>query len=238
MVDNKITKARVKHHFTYSAWKYVLLVALSIIAWDLIYNMTAYRPPADKKIDMYVVRAGADLDAFEAAEMPALQEAFPDMEELNFMLIAMGTQDDYNVTMQFTTYVAAQQGDLFLLPYTRATTLGYAENDGLFLSLEEYIESGAIDVKDIDLESGKLPDGAAGRVVCMIPADTLYGLLDYNIDPDGLVLAIPAYSGNPDNAAKMIDWFIERFSTEKPEWYDSYKDNQREQATQGAQLFQ
>ena len=39
MVDNKITKARVKHHFTYSAWKYVLLVALSIIAWDLIYNM-------------------------------------------------------------------------------------------------------------------------------------------------------------------------------------------------------
>lgn len=124
MVDNKITKARVKHHFTYSAWKYVLLVALSIIAWDLIYNMTAYRPPADKKIDMYVVRAGADLDAFEAAEMPALQEAFPDMEALNFMLIAMGTQDDYNVTMQFTTYVAAQQGDLFLLPYTRATTPG------------------------------------------------------------------------------------------------------------------
>lgn len=162
MVDNKITKARVKHHFTYSAWKYVLLVALSIIAWDLIYNMTAYRPPADKKIDMYVVRAGADLDAFEAAEMPALQEAFPDMEALNFMLIAMGTQDDYNVTMQFTTYVAAQQGDLFLLPYTRATTLGYAENDGLFLSLQEYIDSGAIDVKDINLEGGKLPDGRGG----------------------------------------------------------------------------
>ena len=238
MVDNKITKARIKHHFGYGAWKYALLIAISIIGWDLVYNMTAYRPPADKKIDMYVVRAGADLDAFEAAEMPAMQEAFADMEELNFYLIAMGSQDDYNVTMQFTTYIAAQQGDLFLLPYTKAKDLGYAENDGLFLSLQDYLADGTIDAKAIDLEGGKLPDGAAGRVVCMIPADTLYGLLDYNIDPQGLCLAIPAYSGNPDNAAKMIDWFIERFSTEKPEWYDQYKENQREQAAQSAQLFQ
>lgn len=237
MVNNRITKERVRHHFTYGVWKYALLVVVSIFAWDLIYSMTAYRPPADKKIDVYIVQASADMEAFEAAEMPALQEAFADMEAIDFYQIAMGSQDDYAVVMQFTTYIAAQQGDLFLLPYTRAQELGYEGNEGLFISLEPYIESGALDVRDIDLTNGKLSDGRAGRVVCMLPADTLYGLLDYNIDPEGLVLAIPGYSGNIENAVKMMNWFVDRFSTEMPDWYAEYKKTQQEQATQGAQLF-
>ena len=74
-------------------------------------------------------------------------------------------------------------------------------------------------------------------MICMLPADTLYGLLDYNIDPEGLVLAIPGYSGNIENAVKMMNWFVDRFSTEMPDWYAEYKKTQQEQATQGAQLF-
>ena len=51
------------------------------------------------------------------------------------------------------------------------------------------------------------------------------------------MLAIPGYSGNIENAVKMMNWFVQRFSTEMPDWYAEYKKTQQEQAAQGAQLF-
>ncbi len=60
-----LTKARWKHHLAYNGWKYILVLILSIIGWNLIYTMTAYRPPEDKKVDVYLSLASADQTAFD-----------------------------------------------------------------------------------------------------------------------------------------------------------------------------
>ena len=44
----------LKHHITYSWWKYALIAALCFGLVDLLYTVTAYRPPRDKTIGFYV----------------------------------------------------------------------------------------------------------------------------------------------------------------------------------------
>ena len=54
MADNRITRKRLKNHFVYGWWKYLLAVVLCVMGVDLIFSMTAYRPPEDKKIELYM----------------------------------------------------------------------------------------------------------------------------------------------------------------------------------------
>ena len=61
-----LTKERVKHHLTYHSWKYLMLVALSIMGWNLIYTTTAYRPPAEKIVDVYLCASYGDQEALDA----------------------------------------------------------------------------------------------------------------------------------------------------------------------------
>ena len=49
-----LTKERLKHHLAYNSWKYLLLVVLCVLGWNLIYTTTAYRPPAEKIVDVYL----------------------------------------------------------------------------------------------------------------------------------------------------------------------------------------
>ena len=44
----------LRHHFTYSWWKYLLIVALVILLVDVVFAMTAYRVPPEKKIEFFV----------------------------------------------------------------------------------------------------------------------------------------------------------------------------------------
>ena len=107
-----ITKARLIQHWTYSWWKYVLLVALCLFGWNIVFTTTEYRPPEDKKVMTYIYAAGEEpafkayLDAVHEAEMS-------DMEQVGayFMML-----DETYGDMQLMTYMAAGEGDLYILP--------------------------------------------------------------------------------------------------------------------------
>lgn len=218
MVDTRLNGNRIRNHFAYNAWKYALMAVLVFFVWDLTYNATAYRPPADKKLDVYFVVSGADVDGMYKDLEADLLAAFPELEEINYLYIGLGGDEDYASSMQFTTYIAAAQGDLFLLPRDRF--LAFAKEvpeDNLLLPLDEYIAEGTIDLGGMDVERGTYQDAVRG-----IPTSTLYGFVDYGIVPQSLFLCIPSYSKNQDGAAKMIDFLIGRMQTEKPEWYDEY----------------
>ena len=227
MVNTRITGARARHHFSYGVWKYALLAILAIFGWDLIYNMTAYRPPADKKLDVYIVSPGADVERMREDLLEPLQAAFPDQEEFSFIHIGLGADMDPNALMQFTTYIGAQQGDLFLMSLDLFRQYGRDVEGGMFLRLDDAIESGIINIEGIDVEPARFKpmDGEPG--VYGIPTKTLYGLVEYFINNEHMVWAIPVYSGNPDNAARLISFMVERFSTERPEWYDAYQEEMR-----------
>ena len=44
----------IRKHMLYNSWKYILLVICTIFFWNLAFTMTAYRPPQEKIVDLYI----------------------------------------------------------------------------------------------------------------------------------------------------------------------------------------
>lgn len=227
MINNKITMERVKHHFTYNLWKYVLLVVVSIFAWDIVFSMTAYRAPADKRVHVYILQPGADATAMEENLTAPMMERIEGLLEVTFTTIDLSQSSDYTVDMQLTTYMGAGQGDLFMTPRFRFGMYAGGEF-GVFMPLDDFVDSGVIDIAGIDTSEAMATDEAGERHLYGIPMDGLYGLLAYGIDPSQMFMSIPSYSGNPTGAAQAIDYLMKTFSGEKPDWYDEYKTQQIE----------
>ena len=226
MVDNKITKKRIHEHWAYSRWKYILLVIVCVVAWDMVYSMTEYRPPREKRIHIYTMTAGAQLEEMTAALQQTVLDSLVDTEEVQFYSIDIDPNaQSYEAEMKFTTYVGAQEGDVFLMPSYKFYGFSHGE-DSRFVPLDEYIASGMINVGDIDLEKGKDIGMDGQEHVFGIPMDTLYGLTDYNVDPADMFLCIPLYSLNQENAVRTVNTLIEQLTAPKPDWYDAYKERQ------------
>ena len=217
MADNRITKKRLKNHFAYSWWKYALAAALSVMGVSLVFTSTAYKPPADKHLTMYVLNDYANTDALQADLWARIQEAFPEQEELTVLNIDLTDSTNIYAPMQFSTYVAAQQGDLFLMQRDEMLKIASDGVEDAFVDLSGYIDQGIIDVSGLDLSAGMMEkaDGTTG--VFAIPADSLYGLTTaYYNNPADSVLCIPLYSQNQDTAAAAIQMIMELGAGEKP----------------------
>ena len=220
MAENRITKKGLKNHWTYSWWKYLLLVLLCAALVDVVFTTTAYRPPEEKKIEIYVLNDYCDTFAMKEDLEPQFFEAHPEQEELTILNINLSGDDMY-APMQFSTYVAAQQGDVCLITGSEMQKLTADGAEYAFMNLTPYIESGVIDVRDIDLMIGTLTSSTGEAGIYAIPADSLYGMLAYGNDPADSFLCIMDYNGNEDTSAAVLGMMIERYRTEKPEGYDS-----------------
>ncbi len=213
MRGTKITKDRLRNHFTYNWWKYLLVALVAVFGWDMVFTTTAYRPPKDRRLDGYIVGYSTPEEtlAWLRDETLAL---LPQMEDSSFQSIVYTDSDNYYGTMQLTTYMGAGEGDVMLLPRERFDVL--ADGDA-FLRLDDAIANGVIDLRGIDVTTATLTlqDGEAG--VYGIPADELYGLLSYGIMNEGFVLCVMSYSETPDEAAVWCDWLIETMLAPRPE---------------------
>lgn len=237
MADNRITRQRLRNHWTYSWWKYLLVAMLAVLGTNLFFAATAYRPADDKKIELYLCNGSADAQAMQEMLWPLLLEVAPDQEELVVLSIDLSGGDMYT-TMQFTTYTAAQQGDICLLPSSEMRTLAADEPWYAFVDLTPYLESGALDVKGIDTSAYEMLNETGETAVYGIPTDNLYGLLQYGIDPADGVLVVMGYTLNEENAVRLVHIMMDELSTEKPEGYDEWRDQFRESQTGGTQIFQ
>ena len=210
MANQRLTKKRLKNHFAYSWWKYALAAAISAMLVSVVFAVTEYRPPDDKKVEFYVLNSYMDTETMQADFWPQLQAKKPEQEKLTVININLTDSSNIYAPMQFSTYVAAQQGDLFLI--TRDELLKIA-SDGAAESLVDltpYLESGVIDADGLDLTKGMLDSGDGTTAVYAIPADTLTGLSKYGNDPKNSLLCIPMYSKNADSAATLIGLMLER----------------------------
>lgn len=218
MEKSKITRRWLKNHFTYSWWKYLLLIVLGVMGVNLIFTTTEYRPPEEKKIELYVCNGYADTAGMQQTLWPLLLQCAPDQEELTVLNIDMVSGDIY-ASMQFSTYAAARQGDILLLPAGEMQRLTAEGANYAFADLTPYLESGVLDTADIDLSAGVMADENGEEGIYAIPADTLYGLLEWGNDPAQSMLGVTAYSGNEENAVKFLNLLISRCKTERPEGY-------------------
>ena len=102
MTKNRMTKAWLKNHISYCWWKYLLMAVLCVVGVDVLFAVTQYRPPEEKKVEIYVLNDYAETEAMSQELEPLFFERCPDQEELTVLNINLGSDDMY-ARMQFTT---------------------------------------------------------------------------------------------------------------------------------------
>ena len=193
-----INAETLRHHFTYSWWKYVLVLIAGIFLVNLIFTVTAPRIPEDKRVDFYIYGL-SDSESLNAYMEKIRSEEMPDMEIMTSL--TMFPNDAYG-PMQLMTYMSAQEGDVFLL--TRDEFLSYASS-GAFLPLEDDEElMGIFNEAGIDLRRGwrTLSDSDETHLYG-IPADVLPGLNALCYADNGF-LTVTVYNGNQENVMKFL----------------------------------
>ena len=195
-----VTKERLRQHWNYSWWKYMLLVVLAVIGWNLIYTMTAYRPPAEKKVDFYISGTTGDQTLLDEYLENIRQTEMADMEQMTSVILV---SDDYYGTMQLSTYMAAGEGDVYLLDAT--TFQQYAAAGGLLPLDGEAELIAAAEAADISVDKGwRTETETKERHLDGIPASSLTGFRDYGVLPNDTYLCVLVNCGNNENAVKLV----------------------------------
>lgn len=201
-----ITREKVRNHFHYFWWQYLLLIALAIFGWNLLYTTTRYRPPAEKKVEWFYEGPMAAQTQQKADQLLAelTPQLFPDMEKVSFTVV--GLDENYG-PMQIMVWMAAGEGDLYML--AEDSFESYAAG-GSMIDLTPYVEDGTLNVEGIDLKKGYVKDEETGKkILAGIPADQLTGLEAYEIFPEGTYLSLLSNGGNTDNTLRLLAWLLE-----------------------------
>ena len=125
-----LTIARIKAHLTYAWWQYALLAVLCVFGWNFFFTVSAYRPPEEKKITLYLY-AYADTEPLQAWMNTAREERYPEQELFEVMQLS---PDDSNGVVVLSTHLFSGEGDLIVLPRDQFYTYS---RDGFFIPLEE-----------------------------------------------------------------------------------------------------
>ena len=193
-----ITSRNLKQHFTYNWWKYLLIAAVAFGLVDLLYAVTAYRAPRDKTVGFYVYGYMNETGLTEY--MNGVREA--EMSDMEEMLPRLMIEDEAYGPMQLMTYLAAGEGDVYLLP--REQFISYATG-GSLLPLENEEDLIALfDAAGITLQSGWRKETETGENhLYGIPQNKLPGLTQYAYAIDGY-LCVVLTSTNQENALKFL----------------------------------
>ena len=220
-MNTPITKERLANHFAYNAWKYLVVCACAIFGWSLVYTQTAYRSPQDKRIDVYIKSSTVSEALMESYFETLRKEVAPEMEIISGVTLLASSSDDYYSQMQLTVYIAAGDGDIYILP---ASDFKSYAAQGCFVPLEGLTEDGAIDVTGIDTAAGYVTmqdedEGAIETHLYGIPIDTLYGFMDtLQLDNRGMVMAVLVTNQNDENVLPFVNQLIQKNRAEKPAW--------------------
>lgn len=223
-IETPLTGERVKTHFTYSAWKYVVMCVGAIFAWSLIYTQTAYRSPQNKRIDVYIKSGTASTEVVDAFMEPIWKEIVPEMETVSSVIMMPG--DDYTNVMQLSVYVMAGDVDIFFLP---ASDFKNYAAQGAFLELDTLVESGALNIDGIDVAAGRVTyvsdyddDGTPIKSemhLYGVPIDSLYGFMENMlVDNRGMVMCVTAANGNDENVLPFFNALLQSGRGDIPEW--------------------
>ena len=199
-----ITKQTIREHWHYSWWKYALLIILALVGWNLIFTVTAYRPPEEKKVNMYVLGVG-DEDKLDSYMEQVRLTAMDDMEEMNSVFMAY---DETYTTMQIMVYLAAGEGDMYML--NKEMFQSYA-SQAAFLPLEEI--PGLVDMlteAGVKLDKGWRTNSETGeKHLYGIPMADFPGLSEFLFTYEESYLSIAALNGNDENCLKFLNIFLQ-----------------------------
>ncbi len=197
-----INATTLRQHWHYSWWKYVLIIAVSLLMWNLIYSMTAPRTPDDEKLDIYIYGFGNE-ETLQAYMRRIHEEHFPDLKEINAMFI---TEDEYG-PMVLSTRIAAGEGNLYIFP--RDTFQSYA-NQGVFIPLEDM--EGVVEMCEsagLKLERGWRKNQETGeRHLYGVPVSSFKSLRSIYASGE-MYMCLRIMNPNEEDAEKMFRILLE-----------------------------
>ena len=198
-----ITLKRLQQHWQYNWWKYALLVCISLLGWNLIYSMTAYRPPQEKVVDVYIYGYSIDEGLQEYLDT-VRTEKMTDMEQMDAVVI---TPDETYGGMVLSTRFAANEGEVYILPKT------YFQNyasQGWFLELEGMeglVEK--LEGEDVNLErSWRMNTETGERHLYGIPLSALPGLAAHVVCDEEAWVCLSASGRNDANAYRLLELMV------------------------------
>ena len=199
-----ITREKIRNHFTYSWWIYALVLFLAIFGWNLIYTTTRYQSPEHLKVEFYYTGSRLETGYDIHGLMDKIhQEQFPDMEVVEYA--ELGVTDDYYGPMTITVKTMNGEGDVYLMDEAYFREQG----PSVMINLTPYVESGDIDVGDIDISGGYLADPETGETFLGgIPAGHLKTFEYYGIYVENHYLCVPVLNGNTENAVRLLNYFL------------------------------
>ncbi|MGI5877120.1 MAG: hypothetical protein ACOX7W_00780 [Christensenellales bacterium] len=219
MMDLRITRDRLRNHFHYSKWSYILVVGLMMVVWSFTFSATAPETPREYKVDIYILSyASGDLEGWERQILESLP---PDQQEINFLTYSIADMSGGQTMEILGAWMAVQQGDIFVMPMGIYTSLAQS---GAFLALDKPLEEGeppfieTVPIpEDFDMETLRVEyevydeEGAASLSdgICGVPLDSAEGLLDIYVVPEGMIASVTTYSINQRNALSVIAWILE-----------------------------
>lgn len=223
-IHTPLTRENFRNHLAYNSWMYLLVIVVAIFGWSLIYTTTAYRSPQDKRIDVYVQSATASSESIDAFLKPIWESEAPEMESVQG--VSLLPTDDYTTNMQITTYIFASEGDIYFL------TEQYFKNlaaSGALLPLDEFVESGVIDLTGVDTKKGyvtvvdeydeKDQPVRTSQHLFGVPLDSYYGFMNgMLLDNRGMYATILINNQNDDNVIPFFNALLQAGKGEKEEW--------------------
>ena len=195
-----VNKEILQNHWNYSWWKYLFLVVIAIFGWNLIYTTTAYRPPENKKVVLLADCMGKDVQ-LDAYLERVRQNEMADMEQVNSMLVFM---DETYGEMQLSTYIAAGEGDIYVL--NKSHFQAYA-SQGAFMPLEtlegvvEYCEAQGMDLR----KGWRVDSELHERHLYGIPMSYLPHLKSFLYTTEECYLSIIVNNQNQENVEKLFN---------------------------------
>ena len=198
-----VNRRTVQQHLTYSWWKYALIIVLGAAAVNFYFTATTYRTPPEKKIELYVSGA-CDQEKLDAYLENVRETRLPEMEEILSLQL---TVDSTYSAMQLTTYLAAGEGDIYVLPREQFVSMA---SSGTWVPLEQdEALTSLFSAREISLQSGWRREAESGEShLYGIPVSRLPGLRDYLYTEDGY-LCVLVSNGNDANVMKMLEILCE-----------------------------
>jgi maltose-binding protein MalE len=213
LYQSNFNKGKVKNHFQYDKWKYILGILLVIFSWSMLSTVTAPRTPADKKVDIFLVGGYMMLDESTDYANTILDE-FPELMEVNFLNITLGDEMEYASRQRLMVMIGSQTGDIY--SFTEDEFQAMAEL-GIFIPLDNYPE--LLDhFTEEELEAGTFTTEDD-------PTPRIYGVPITGVEPmhnsffntEKSLMGVTAYSQNSEKAVEVLQWIIEHRETEQYE---------------------
>ena len=200
-----ITQEKIKNHLTYASWKYILLIIVALFGWNLVYSVTEYQPPDEKKV-IFGVYAFADEVGINSYMEQVRQTHMPDMEDMSASIIM---PDEMYGDMILSTRIAARECDLYLLPRTQFQN--YAAQ-GAFMPLDVVLPDliAELEAADVSLSRGNRTNDELGeKHQYAIPTAAMTELQNMLlVDVSDMYLCMFFETGNNDNALSFFEHLV------------------------------